>query len=57
MAPQAPTEEPHAKTRLTCDRTEGFNVKAGAHYYEYCPFCGHRTDEGEDHEIRIEILN
>ncbi|WP_157533061.1 hypothetical protein [Haloferax profundi] len=57
MSRQAPPDAPRATTRIECDQTAGYNVKAGAHYYEFCPFCGHRTDEGETHEIRIDIRN
>lgn len=44
---------PDVKTRLHCGQTSGYNVKAGARYYEWCPFCGHRTDD-QDHEVVIE---
>lgn len=55
MIPKPPSDGPRAKTRLHCEQTEGYNVKKGARYYEFCPFCGHRTDER--HEIHIEILD
>ncbi len=57
MSRQAPPNSPRTETRIQCDRTEGYSIKAGAHYYEYCPFCGHRTTEGQDHEIMIDIRN
>ena len=55
IPPTNPAANPQAKTRVTCDRTDGYNVKPGAHYYEWCPFCGHRTTEDDAHEIQIEI--
>jgi len=44
---------PQVQTRLSCDRTNGYNEKAGARTYEWCPFCGHPTDDGS-HEIVID---
>lgn len=55
MARHTSATAPRARTRIQCDRTGGFNEKPGARYYEFCPFCGHRTDER--HEIEIEILD
>lgn len=50
---RAPATDPGTTTRLRCERTNGFNEKPGTHYYEWCPFCGHRTDE--DHEIVLTV--
>ena len=54
MRPYDTSTEPPARTRVTCDRTHGYNVRPGAHYYEFCPFCGHRTD-GDEHAVVIEF--
>jgi hypothetical protein len=43
---------PAVRTRISCTRTEGYNAKPGVHYYEWCPFCGRRTD-GADHELLV----
>jgi hypothetical protein len=55
MRKPAPPNDPRAKTSIHCEKTAGYNVKRGARYYEFCPFCGNRTDEA--HEIHIEILD
>jgi|AntRauMinimDraft_4_1070384.scaffolds.fasta_scaffold00135_9 hypothetical protein len=47
--------EPDASTRIECETTDGYNVKSGVHCYEFCPFCGHRTTDGDDHEITISL--
>lgn len=47
-----PADPSGTRTRLSCERTNGYNVKGGIRTYEWCPFCGHRTD-GDDHEIVI----
>ncbi|WP_410767365.1 hypothetical protein [Haloferax sp. DFSO60] len=57
MSEQPPVTEPQAETRLTCEQTNGYNVKAGAHYYEWCPFCGHRTNADDSHDIEIQLYN
>ncbi|SFL55506.1 hypothetical protein SAMN04487950_4193 [Halogranum rubrum] len=40
------------RTRLSCERTGGYNVKNGMYCYDWCPFCGHRTD-GDDHDTLV----
>lgn len=40
------------RTRISCDKTGGYNVKRGFYYTEWCPFCGHGTD-GDDHDILV----
>ncbi|MFC7203048.1 hypothetical protein ACFQJC_05955 [Haloferax namakaokahaiae] len=57
MRETPPVTEPQAETRITCERTNGYSVKAGAHYYEWCPFCGHRTNTGDTHDIEIQLNN
>lgn len=54
VRPRDTPPEVTAKTRLDCDRTSGYNVRPGARYYEFCPFCGHRTD-GEEHAVVVEF--
>ena len=49
-----PSSGPDATTRIDCENTRGYNVKSGVHVYEYCPFCGHRVDEG--HEIVVSLV-
>ncbi len=44
-----------ATTRIDCETTDGYNVKPGVHAYEYCPFCGHSTTEGDDHQVVISL--
>ena len=47
-------ETPTATTRLDCDRSSGYTGSAGAVDIEYCPLCGHPTDDGR-HEITITV--
>lgn len=44
-------------TRIDCAVTGGYNVKPGAFFYEYCPFCGNAAGEGDDHEISVSVGN
>lgn len=46
------SRRPSVRTRISCDRTNGYNVKAGMHHYDWCPFCGHRA-AGDDHDILV----
>ena len=50
-----PTGEPTSTTRIECEKTRGYNVKPGVHVYEYCPFCGHRVQEGNGHELIVSV--
>lgn len=55
MHPRTPPTSPPVKTRLSCERTGGYNVKPGTHYYEWCPFCGHRVDGDTGHDLLVEV--
>ena len=48
-------QTPSVETRISCTVTNGYNIRPGPHYYEWCPFCGHRTDSPEDHEMELRI--
>ena len=51
----APPTGPTPTTRLQCDRTKGYTVKAGVHGYEWCPFCGHRVLNDDRHELSVDL--
>lgn len=53
MTPQTP-QRPAVKTRFSCEQTNGYNVKRGTNYYEWCPFCGHSTED-DDHDIVVTV--
>ncbi|MFC7079315.1 hypothetical protein [Halorussus caseinilyticus] len=48
------TPPPAVRTRISCDRTDGFNVEDGLHHYDWCPFCGNRAD-AEDHKFVVTV--
>lgn len=48
-------EQPRCKTRLQCAVTEGYTVKPGGHIYEWCPFCGHRISDDDDHVLTLDF--
>ncbi|WP_255152349.1 hypothetical protein [Halorarius halobius] len=50
-----PADDSSATTRIDCAVTGGYNVKPGAFFYEYCPFCGRATDDGDGHEISVSV--
>lgn len=48
-------QTPSVETRIACSVTNGYNLRPGARYYEWCPFCGRRTDSPEEHEIELRV--
>jgi len=50
-----PRTDPTTTTRIDCENTGGYNVKPGVHVYEYCPFCGHPVDRGDEHEVLVAL--